>query len=451
MPKVDIKDYISDNRDKLTARLMPTTKIEEGRATSLFLATLSIVDEYAKILLKSVGQSLGARANVECFTEVIPPQDEDEKNRPDGLISLSVKKGVWKWAALIEAKIGNAELKPDQVKKYIEIARDNNLHAVITISNHFAALPTHYPAERPNTKISKVKLYHWSWTYLRTQAELILEVEQSLDPEQAYILEEFVRFLQDKNSGAKTFDLMNKEWPEVCKGFRQGDMLKANSEAAQNTVGDWFQEQRDLSLKLTRRLKVPVSIRMTNNHKNNPEKRLKDECVKFVKSGCLGTYYDIPNAASPLCVKADSRQRTICISMEVLANDDRVKTPARVNWLLSQMKAKGDKVIVKVDRFFVDAVWPGKANGKAVALSELIDDPTLIQCENKGLVPSKFIVSSQIDLGASFASRKKFLHALNEAVEHFYGEVGQHIKQWQKSAPSMPEEIEEDIPDAGID
>lgn len=76
-----------------TARLFPvlSTTSKEGRTTSIVLACISKVEEFGATLLASVGQKVGKRALLETYTEVVfQKQTADIKDRPDGLIVLTV-------------------------------------------------------------------------------------------------------------------------------------------------------------------------------------------------------------------------------------------------------------------------------------------------------------------------------------------------------------------------
>ena len=89
---------------------------------------------------------MGTRAEIECFTEtVFERSPEDTRIRPDGL--LLVNFGKRSWSALIEAKIGAAALDQQQVEKYLQLAKSNDLDALITISNQFATTPIHSPVK----------------------------------------------------------------------------------------------------------------------------------------------------------------------------------------------------------------------------------------------------------------------------------------------------------------
>lgn len=415
------------------ARLMPVGSLtnHETRATSIFLATLKVVEGFANSMLTSVGQRIGTRANIECYTEIVLPQDNDKKDRPDGLIVLNI--GKRRWTAFIEAKIGNAELEPEQITRYLALAKQYKIDAVITISNQFAALPTHHPIKVTKTQTRSVDLYHWSWAFMLTQAVSQLKVEQDIDPEQRYILEEMVRYFEDPSSGVKYFDSMNKEWKEICVQVKNGEKLLKTSDAVQNTLGAWHQEQRDISLSLTRDLGEPVSIKMKKAHKNDPEKRLKDGCNDFVLSQILKSQFEIPKAASVLDVNADLARRTISCSMELQAHGDKQTTKAKVNWLVKQLKK------TECQDILISARWPSSTKNTTKSLQDLKENPLALQTENKKLVPSRFIITLRKDLAGKFSGSRTFLDELNKIVPKFYKEAGEHLRAWVPSTLKLPE------------
>ncbi|RMB12664.1 hypothetical protein [Eilatimonas milleporae] len=415
-----------------TARLIPVAseKALEGRATSILLATLAVVENFAAAILRTVGQRVGSRASIQCFTEVVLSQDGDQKDRPDGLIVVTVGKRTW--SALIESKIGNAVIDAEQIQRYLALARQHKIDAVITISNQFAALPTHHPIKVPKTATRTVKLFHWSWTSLLTQAVYQIDVEQDIDPEQRYILQEFCRYFSHASSGVKTFDAMNKEWREVCLTVKNGGKLLKASNEVKNTVGAWNQEQRDIALLLTRELKAPVSVKLRKSHRDDPEQRLKDDCADLVKTNCLSSIFVIPDAASDLTVTANLGLRTITCMMELQAPADKKSTKARVNWLLRQLQRSSDGTIQVV------AKWPGRMHDTATSLEVLRVDLNALQCENQRLAPSRFQVVLVRDLAGKFSGAKTFLDGMNLAITDFYRAAGEHLKPWTPTAPKMP-------------
>jgi len=176
------------------ARLFPalSTTSKEGRTTSIVLASLTKVEELGAALLATVGQRVGKNAEISTFTEVVfKEQKEDAKDRPDGLIVLTV--GRREWRALIEAKVGSNLLDEGQIERYKAIAKANGIDCVITLSNQFATSPLHHPIEAVRKNRSKIPVYHLSWMKILTTADLLINQgdvgDTALDkrtPDEAY-------------------------------------------------------------------------------------------------------------------------------------------------------------------------------------------------------------------------------------------------------------------------
>jgi hypothetical protein len=66
---------------------------------------------------------------------------------------IVVTTGKKQWTAIIEAKIGKAELQTEQVELYLDLAKEHRIDAVITLSNQFAATPTHHPVMVKKNKL----------------------------------------------------------------------------------------------------------------------------------------------------------------------------------------------------------------------------------------------------------------------------------------------------------
>jgi hypothetical protein len=124
------------------ARLIPVAGIrgqeeQEARATSAFLAVLSVVPAFAQSILVPFG---APRGKVETFAEVRFKDTAGKAHRPDGAIVAS--RGSKSWKALVEVKTGTAPLVEEQVNRYLDLARDNGFDCVITISNDIVSSPT---------------------------------------------------------------------------------------------------------------------------------------------------------------------------------------------------------------------------------------------------------------------------------------------------------------------
>lgn len=422
--------------EKTYARLFPVGKDNghERGITSIFLSTLSVVKGYASGVLHSVGKTVGVRTNIECHSEIIF-HSNNKNDRPDGLIILKVGKKIV-WTALIEAKIGNAELNEEQIIRYLGVAKKYDIDAVITISNQFAALPTHHPIKISKTLTRSVDLFHWSWTFLRTQADYQLKIEKDIDSEQRYILNEIIRYFDDKSSGVKKFDRMNKEWRNVCLKIKNQECLLKSSDEVENTVSAWHQQQRDIALTLTTKLGEPVTIKISKNHQENPEARLKNDISTLCDEESLYCFFEIPNAASNLSVDVSLTNRTVTCSMEIIAPTNKQTTKARVNWLIHQL----DKVDAEGIR--IGAKWPTRTKDTWANLSDLRDDPILLQTTNTKLAPHRFTVQTVLDLAGKFSGQKTFVEGLEKSVTYYYHNIGENLINWVPPAPKFETDIE---------
>ncbi|NIW20268.1 hypothetical protein GWN28_18285, partial [candidate division KSB1 bacterium] len=156
----------------------------------------------------------------------------------------------------MEAKAKNADIDSSQVERYLDIAKAQRIDAVITISNQFVATPTHSPCEINRQKLKKASLFHWSWSYLKTEAKIQLSKSAVSDPDQAYMLEEFVRYLEHDSAGVSGFEQMGKEWVEACKLYFAKSKLDKKSPLGEAVVRDWDELMRCTALLMSRELET---------------------------------------------------------------------------------------------------------------------------------------------------------------------------------------------------
>jgi len=419
---------VSGERARLFPVLADTSK--EGRTLSILLACFETVDNFGKSLLADLGIKVGARTQIKTYTEVVLKKGGDKTVRPDGLIV--VKSGSTTWTALVEAKVGNSDLNAEQLESYLEIARLNGIDALITISNQFAPLPTHHPVQMSAASLKKAHVAHWSWMYLLTQATLQLSNEEITDREQRVILNEMVRFLSHPSAGVKGFDQMPAAWTDVANTVQAGGAISAKSDAAQEVVGAWYQETRDLSLILSRQLGEDVSMRVPRAHVRDPELRMRTDLQTLATENCLRTEFDVPNTAGVIEVCADLRKRAVFASMRVAAPTDRKSTKARLNWLVRQLQKSNPEGI------HIRFIWPGRGQFTQHPLSVLRERPEVAE-EAEKLVSSFEVVFAR-DLGARFAQRKNFIVDIEQAIPDFYEQVAQHLKAWQPQAPKIKDD-----------
>ena len=410
------------------ARLIPVIadSQRERRVASVFLATISAVPSLAEPLLSAIGVRVGKRSSIDTYTEINFKGDEASKNRPDGLIVLSTGKKTW--TALIEAKIGSATLDDDQVQRYMQLARDNKIDAVVTLSNQFVSRATHSPVSIPKVLTRKVNLFHWSWKFILTEALLLQSKNLVLDPDQVFILREFTRFLSHDSVGVSGFEQMPAEWKTLVEQINSGAPVRKTSPECETVVAAWHQETRDLALKMSQHLATSIEIKLPRTHAQNSEDRLKSDCSKLSEQHKLQSEYIIPNAASELLIEADVKTKSIRVGMEIDAPQDKQRATARVNWLLRQLKhVTGENICVWL-------VWPSRAQDTPSTLEELREDPQKALAQSP-LPPRRFRVFTVTTNSRRFTGRKTFIEDLEKAVPNFYDQVGQNLERWIPKPP----------------
>jgi len=423
------------------ARLIPVVAdtSKEQRAASFLLAAFRGVHEFRQAMLASLGIRVGRRATLQAWTEVAFQAEPKcpKSERPDGLLVLH--SGKKQWRAIIEAKIGNTLIGEEQLRNYLQIAKQNKIDAVITVSNQFVALPTHHPVKVPKNLVKGVELYHWSWMYAVTQATLLLEQNAIESADQHFILEEARRYLSHDSSGITRFASMNKEWKDVVGKVKSGALLGKNTEEVQNTVSSWHQEQRDLCLVMSRRLGEAVKLKLPRAHSIDPVVRLKDDCEVLAKDKILECILEIPNAATDVEVVADLTKRTIICAMKLAAPQDKKlaapqdkkRASARVNWLARQL-AKADP-----EGMYIKALRPGRAEETQARLAEVLADPAVLDLPNSAVAPNAFEIFYMVDLAGRFGGNKIFIDELETAVPRFYEQAGQKLRAWVPPPPQI--------------
>lgn len=426
------------------ARLIPVIpdSCREQKTTSVLLAAMRSVLELRQALLGSINVRVGKTSTLDARTEIefvengIPVKKSRQEDRPDGLLIL--KTGNREWRALIEAKVGNKDIEEEQLLRYLSLAKQHNIDAVITISNQLCAIPSHHPIRVPKRATTKVGLYHWSWSHIKTQCHLLIENEDIEDSDQVFILNEVMRYFESDRSGITSFDQMNEEWSELINSVKNGTTLNKTSDEVNNTVVAWQQEQKDLCLILSNQTGTHVSLRLKPAYRTDPMARIKDDAELLIKSHLLQSSVIINDAAADVNIECDLKSRTISVYMRLQAPKDKKSTKARVNWLLRQLKQ------TESAGFSIKAIRPGKAQDTIKPLEHLREHPELIESENGNTTATIFDIIYSIDLAGRFSGRKVFIDELEKAVLHFYVQAGQSLKAWVAPAPKIKKEAEPD-------
>ena len=338
----------------------------------------------------------------------------------------------------METKTKGADLDAGQIERYLDIAKAHEVDAVVTISNQFVATPTQSPCDINWQKLKKVSLFHWSWSYLKTEAKIQLSKSAVSDPDQAYMLEEYVRYLEHDSAGVSEFEQMGKEWVEACKLYFAKSKLDKKSPMGAAVVSDWDELMRCTALLMSRELETNVTTVLSAKERKDPNSRMEALQSSFISSGELESRLEVPDAVSPISVEADLTRRSVTVSMTVDAPRDKKRAPATVTWLLRQLSKTEDGSIMLV------AKWPGRTQNTCAELVKVREDVDALVGERKGQLPHAFEIRAVSDLGGKFTQRRNFVPELVSCVARFYEAVGQHVVQWQAPPPKPKKPTQED-------
>jgi hypothetical protein len=409
------------------ARLIPVSGIngpdeQERRGASALLAVMSSVREFGRALTTRFGAPAGA---IEAFIEV-PFMLGDRNVRPDGLIR--VRRGSRTWTALIEVKTARVPLAADQVECYLDVARAEGFDAVITISNEIATSPGVHPLSVDKRKLRKVGLHHLSWSEIHTEA-LIEQVNRLVsDPDQAWILGEFIRYLRYPKSGALDFDDMGPAWVTARDAVATG--ARPNDKVTSEVVARFEQLVNYAGMSLSRQVGVNVRPALTRKELAEPEARLQLQIGRLIGTGRMQGSLLVPDTISPLVIAADLRSGRVECSVSVEApGNGRALT--RVNWLVRQLHdAPADLQIEAV-------LARARQNGTRLSLGQVREDPRILVPES-ALELRAFNLSQSRPAGKKGGQRRgSFVGSVLDLVDAFYRDVVQHLKPWTPPAPQV--------------
>jgi hypothetical protein len=398
---------------------------QEKRATSALLATMMAVKPFGRGLTARFGAPAGL---LETYLEV-PFQKGEAVVVPDGV--LRVQRGGRMWTALLETKTGSGQLRVEQVENYLDVAKREGFDAVITLSNEIAPGVGEHPVAVDRRKLAKVALFHLSWAEVLHEAQMVLMHRGVADAGQAWLLHEFLRYVQHPRSGAAGFDDMGASWVPVREAVAAGT-LRPGDRKVPAAVDAWIRLVRQLCLRLTAELGVDVAHVLPRRLATDPAARTRAGVDTLAATGRLEATLRVPGAAGPLDVVADLRTGQVTTSTHVPAPQEGTNH-RRIGWLVKQLSAAPAELLVEAD-------FGGEATPTCEQLQLVRSDPSCLA--PAGRVPlAAFNLARTVPMGTKRSGiRGAFIPSVVSAVEEFYGDVVQPVRPWVARAPRLPDD-----------
>ena len=423
------------------ARLIPTTGIsgqdeQEMRATSALLAVLTAVREFGSALLRPLGAPAGT---VTTFIEVPFELSDGRKLRPDGFVRVA--RGNREWSALVEVKTGTSDLGREQVEAYLDLARENGIDCVLTISNQIAPSEGVHPLEVDKRKTKKVALCHLSWAEVLSTAVAQRVHRGVSDPDQAWILAELIRYLEHPRSGALDFADMGGSWVPIREALSAGT-LRPSDRGIGEVVARWEQLLRFAALRLERELGTGVQVVVSKKELADANGKRARQVDDLVNRQLLAGTLRIPNTVGDLVIVADLRSNRCQVSVD-LPGPAEGRALTRVNWLVRQLSEAPDQL--RVDAFVHLA-----RNSSSDLLKVVRENPSMLVGDPKADV-RRFRLTATSPLGSKRGTgRGAFIDSVLASVSGFYADVLQQVRPWQPKVPQLPKEGTA-VHSAGID
>ena len=424
LKKTVFDDYVANNKIILSKpKLIPPLKTKSEIAiTSILLSSLRLVKEFRYEFFKEI--KLKKNGKVHFYTEVCF-KDIDSSSRIDGLIIVE-QKGVIQDAVFIELKNGKNLIDNEQILKYYKVAQAlNNVPKILTISNEFVSDSSASPIKIKNQS-KKISLYHFSWTYIKTIAQLLLfKNDDNIDDvDQVEIMKEVMQYFEHKESGVDGFHRMSNGWKEISEKIKNEQSI-SNEEIISDAVTSWHQEEKDMSLMLSRQLGVLVKPEVSNL-----KNRLANDVKKLKKEHSLSSKLKIKGAVSNIKVTADFDRRVISMSVNITPPLNK-GVIARISWIKNQLE-KMNVEKLKND-LYIDADIKYTANSIKYKFENIDNFYEHEDIKNKDIIGFDICYIKTVN----FTHVGKFVDSIEEMLLDFYQIIVQDLKTWEKPAPKL--------------
>ncbi|GAF46484.1 hypothetical protein RW1_031_00680 [Rhodococcus wratislaviensis NBRC 100605] len=410
-----------------------TGEEQERRATSALIATMQAVRPFARAVCARIGAPVGV---FEGYVEVAYERGET-KVIPDAV--LKVSRGTRLWTGLLEVKTGNGKLKKEQLENYLDVARKKKYDVVVSLSNDVPASAGELPVEVDRRKLAKVALRHLSWAEVGHEARMLLSHGGIDDELQAWMLAEFLRYLDHPRSGAAEFVDMGRHWVTVRDAVTAGT-LRAGDQKAAAVADTWVSLSRHLALRLTAELGVTVKHVLPRRHGNDPAARNAAVAERLATDGVFEAVLRIPETAGDLMVIADVRTNKIRCHTTVEAPNEGT-SGRRLSWLLKQLKdVPGDVQ--------VEAVFSEPGNEACEHLDTVRADPKVLTNGRSGDIVSFSLEQTFPMGGRRSGTAASFITSVTSSTDAFYGTVVQQLREWVPAAPKQTDQSPRDALDS---
>ena len=297
----------------------------------------------------------------------------------------------------------------------------------------------------------KVPAMHFSWERLLGEAQMLSRKKEISDPDQKWMLDEWIRYVDDERSKIVEKPDLGNHWTDVLQAARQG-ALATTSHGLADVMEHWVGFIRKAALRLRAQLGVEVTPRLSRSDRSDPQGRLKRLTEIALKTGCLTGVLKVPRAVSDVAVDVLLQARTVRYRVS-LDPPDEGRTKTRLNWLTRQLL----KLDSAPSSLVLTVEWDRRGVASRTTLGELQRRGTDVLLNNtegmavpKEAMPRRFVLEWPTELRKSRGrSSIRVLDGISTDLERFYQDVVEQLVPFAPRAARLPKSAEPDVGDAG--
>jgi len=338
---------------------------------------------------------------------------------------------------LVEVKVRRAILNPEQIHKYHRLARQEGAGAMITVSNQPALPDGRPPVSLDGRRLRGIPVTHFSWERLLSEAQLLSRKKEVSDPDQKWILDEWIRYVDDPKSRIIVPPDLGSHWGDVLKAARTGALEQSESEL-RDVASFWMGYLRKTALRLRAKLGVDVQLRLSKKEKSDSALHLERLVASARTSGTLPGILRVPDAAGDIQIEVFLPSRSVRYGLEVTAPTEG-RQATRVKWLWRQLRGlslPGD--------LLVTAEWSARNLLTSVPASQFVEDPGALLVDRRGaplpkdVHPKLFLLQWTTKLQAGRGrSSAPVLEGISKGLEDFYLRVVENLVPFVPPAPRL--------------
>ena len=336
--------------------------------------------------------------------------------------------------ALLEVKTGTNKLDQTQFDKYLELAREHDFNAIITVSSQPAQTNT-YPPLNVKYKGSKICIIHLSWERLLREAQLLIRQDTVGDTDQQYILKEWIKYLLNPNAKIMSDHIVGDYWQDILKSA-SNKRLKSSKEKLEQFVQDWVGFLRFQTFRLRAKLGENVDIKLRlkeQKYSSQYIKRLMDECLN---DGHMSSSIQTSHAVAPIDVtfKLDSRKILFSVNLKPPEDKDRRK---QIIWLRNEQLKNIDDSLPDL---LLVIEWKFRNILTEINVTDAIKDRKNIESAIRmdKIGNDIGIKSFRIEWITDIARKKSDVFtSIGDNMEEFYRTVIQNLKVYVPSTPKI--------------